>query len=61
MNKTLGAFLKTDKLYTELYSKHFTTHYKGKPTKKYLKLKKQIQKTESISFDKVERMILNQK
>lgn len=59
MDKTLGAYFKTDKLYSELYSKHFTKHYKGKPTKKYLKLKKQIQEAESIPYEDVERMIIN--
>lgn len=51
MDKTLGAFFKTDKLYTELYSKHFRTHYNGKPTKRYLKLMKQIKIGESIPIE----------
>lgn len=31
-----------DKVYTELYSKYFKTHYNGKPTKRYLKIKQKI-------------------
>lgn len=50
--------MKTDKLYSELYSKHFTKYYNGKPTKKYLKLKKQIQKAESISYEDVEQFMM---
>src|SRR5690625_7639150 len=29
----------SDKLYEELYSKHFKTHYAGKPTKRYKQIK----------------------
>ena len=37
-----GAYFESENLYSELYSKHFKTHYKGKPTKKYLRLMQKI-------------------
>lgn len=48
LDKTLGAYFKCDNLYSELYKKHFRKQYAGKPTKKYLKLTRQIQRAESI-------------
>jgi hypothetical protein len=42
MDKTLGSYFKTDKLYSELYSKHFKKTYAGKPTKRYLRILAQI-------------------
>ncbi len=40
----LECYFSCDKYYEELYSKHFRTHYKGKPTKRYLKLIKHLEK-----------------
>jgi hypothetical protein len=48
LDKTLGAYFKTDDLYSQLYQKHFKKTYAGKPTKKYLRIMEQIQKAESI-------------
>lgn len=48
LDKTLGAYFKTDDLYSQLYQKHFKKNYAGKPTKKYLRIMEQIQKAESI-------------
>jgi hypothetical protein len=33
----------SDKLYEELYSKHFKTHYAGKPTKKYKQILSELE------------------
>ena len=46
MDKTLGAYLKEDELYSQLYQKHFKKTYAGKPTKKYLRIIEQIKKAE---------------
>ncbi len=46
MDKVYGSYFKLDKLYEELYSKHFKTHYNGKPTRRYLKIMQQINKIE---------------
>lgn len=51
--KTLGAYFKSDNLYSELYKKNFKKSYAGKPTKKYLRIMEQIQKAESIPTTKL--------
>ncbi len=55
LDKTLGAYFRADDLYSQLYQKHFKKTYAGKPTKRYLKLMKQIQKGESIPYHEIER------
>jgi hypothetical protein len=47
LDKTLGAYLKEDELYSQLYQKHFKKTYAGKPTKKYLRIIEHIQKAEN--------------
>ncbi len=59
LDKTLGAYFKTDDLYSQLYQKHFKKTYAGKPTKKYLRLMEQIQKAESIPFHEIERLMIS--
>ena len=59
LDKTLGAYFKTDDLYSQLYQKHFKKTYAGKPTKKYLRIMEQIQKAESIPYHEIERAILS--
>ena len=49
MDRVYGSYFKLDELYEEVYSKHFKTHYNGKPTKRYLKLIEQINKAERFS------------
>ena len=53
MDKTFGVYFKSDELYSELHSNYFKTHYGGKPTKKYLRIIKQIQAIEKISHDAI--------
>jgi len=57
MDKYYGAYFEADKCYEELYSKHFKKFYNGKPTKRYLKLMKKIQKAEKISPEAIERLL----
>jgi hypothetical protein len=38
LTKYYGSYFDSDNLYKELYSKYFKTHYKGKPTKRYLRI-----------------------
>lgn len=59
LDKRLGAYFKSDELYRELYKKHFKKSYAGKPTKRYLKLMKQINKAESIPPQRIERLLLS--
>ena len=58
MEKVFSSFFETDELYDELYSKHFKKFYAGKPTKRYLRILKQIQKTERLSSSEIESLIL---
>ena len=58
LDKTLGAYFKSENLYSELYKKHFKKTYAGKPTKKYLRIMEQIQKAESIPYHEIERALL---
>ena len=57
LDKTLGTYFKTDKLYEQLYKKHFKKQYAGKPTKKYLKIMEQIQQVERIPYHEIERLM----
>ena len=59
LDKTFGAYFKTDNLYSELYKKNFKKTYAGKPTKKYLRIMEQIHKVESISYHEIERAMLS--
>ena len=59
LDKILGAYFKTDDLYSQLYQKHFKKTYAGKPTKKYLRIMEQIQKAESIPYHEIERAMLS--
>ncbi len=59
LNKTFGKYFEFDELYERLYSKHFKKYYSGKPTKIFLKLIQQIQKSKSISELEIERFLLN--
>ena len=59
LDKTLGAYFKSDHLYSELYKKNFKKTYAGKPTKKYLRIMEQIQKAESIPYHDIKRAMLS--
>ena len=59
LDKTLGAYFKSDDLYSELYKKNFKKTYAGKPTKKYLRIIEQIQKAESIPYHEIERAMVS--
>jgi uncharacterized protein (UPF0332 family) len=57
--KTLGVYFQTEKLFEQLYKKHFKKQYAGKPTTKYLKLTQQIEKAESIPDHEIERALIS--
>lgn len=59
IDKTYGAYFKIEQLYEQLYKRYFKTHYAGKPTKRYLRLKEQIQQAESIPYHEIERLMLS--
>ena len=45
----------SDKVFEQLYSKHFKTHYAGKPTKRLEKLRKKIEEAEGspVTFEEL--------
>jgi hypothetical protein len=53
--KLWGRLFDTDKIYEQIYSKHFKKQYAGKPTKRYLKLWKKLRDAGEVS----ERDLLN--
>ena len=46
LDDTIGASYQLEKLYEQLYTKHFTRYYKGIETRKYKKLKAKIKRLE---------------
>ena len=58
LDKTFGAYFKSDNLYSELYKKHFKKSYSGKPTKRYLRIMQQIEKAERVSDNALKELSL---
>ncbi|GAA3522768.1 hypothetical protein GCM10022393_41760 [Aquimarina addita] len=58
MEKAHGYYFDIDKYYQQLYKKHFKKYYKGKPTKRYLRLMQSIAKAESIDHRDIERLMV---
>lgn len=58
LDSNYGAYFKSESLYLEAGKKHLKKTYAGKPTKKYLKLSKEIQKAESIDFREIEMLMV---
>ena len=56
LGKVFGACFIADEVYSELYKKYFKTHYNGKPTKRYLKLKNKIDIANRFSPDIYQRI-----
>lgn len=57
-DKLLGGYFHADTLYEQLYKKHFKKQYAGKPTKKYLKLSREIEQAEGIPYHEIERLLM---
>jgi hypothetical protein len=57
IDKVYGPYFKQEKLYEQLYKKHFKQTYAGKPTKKYLRIMEQLEKAESIPYEEIERIM----
>jgi len=58
LDKTFGAYFRTDELYSQLYKKHLKKTYAGKPTKRYLRILEGIQRAENIYYEKIENYLL---
>ncbi len=57
MDKTFGAYFKVDDLYSQLYQKHFKKTYAGKPTKRYLKIMRELEQAEQVTFTDIKGML----
>ncbi len=56
MCRTFQKFFGSDKAYEAIYSKYFKKHYKGKPTKRYLKLMQIISISDQLNPSDVEKL-----
>ena len=52
LDKTFGAYFRTDQLLEQLDKKHFKKTYAGKPTKKYLRIQAKIERQERMPLEK---------
>jgi len=57
MEKNYGSYFDSENSYSELYSKHFRKYYKGKPTKKYLKLLQKFSEIEKVTTSDIEKLL----
>ncbi len=51
--KIWGKLFESEKVYEEMYSKHFRKQYAGKPTKRYLKLWKKLSQAGEASAEDI--------
>jgi hypothetical protein len=58
LDKNFGAYFDLDKQHEKLNKKHFKKTYAGKPTKKYLRIKEQINKGRAIPIDRIELLMI---
>jgi hypothetical protein len=58
LGKLYGVYFELDRLYEQLYKKHFKKTYAGKPTKRFLKLMNKIQQAEGIPLSEIERVMV---
>lgn len=57
LSKYYGSYFESDNLYNELYSKYFKTHYKGKPTKRYLRILNKLKQANQINSLDIENLL----
>ncbi|WP_262245970.1 hypothetical protein [Parapedobacter soli] len=58
LERLYGAHLRLDSNYEKLHKKHFMKYYAGKPTKRYQKILREIQRGESVPYQEVERAMI---
>ena len=57
LDKSFNDYLQLDRIYDEVNKKHFKKYYAGKPTKRYLKLLKRIDRAEQTNFIEYRRLL----
>ena len=50
IDKVYGAYFNKEELYKQLNTKHLKKTYNGQPTKRYLKIQKQLEQAERINY-----------
>jgi hypothetical protein len=58
MYKVFDAVFVKDEVYDELYKKYFKTHYNGKETKRYKKLKNIIEASKRYPANTLESLLM---
>lgn len=58
IEKVYGCYFDQDKNYEQMYKKHFKKYYNGKPTKKYKKLRAEIDKAKRFSAADIQALFL---
>lgn len=58
IEKELRGYFSLESCYEELNKKYFKKFYNGKPTKRYLKLLKSIEKGEGVPIDRVNSLMM---
>jgi hypothetical protein len=53
LSRYYGSYFESDNLYKELYSRHFKTHYKGKPTKRYLRILNKLKQSNQVNYSDI--------
>ncbi|MGK6344275.1 hypothetical protein ACMGDK_18845 [Chryseobacterium sp. DT-3] len=59
MDKLYGPYFESERLYEQLYKPYFKKYYKGKPTKKYLKITERLSVADKISHHDIERLLVS--
>lgn len=58
LDRLYGAHFRLDGNYMQLYKKYFRKKYAGKPTKRYLKIMRDIKRGEGIPYHEIEAMMI---
>ena len=58
LHNTFGKLFKAEDLYAKIYSKHFKSHYAGKPTKIYIRLMEQINQSKQLTVNDLHMLLL---
>lgn len=59
IKRVFGSCFDNDKIYSEIYGKHFRQFYKGKPTKRYLKLMQRLKELDKVNPNDFERLFFS--
>lgn len=59
MEKYYSSYFDSEKIYSEFYAKNFRKFYKGKPTKRYLKLIQKLKDANRVNPNDIDRLLLS--